>query len=139
MDSSKSSSAQEMLADSGTEAEERVMVFSVPICSPIFESPVKAFQQFPYSCFPGQVVVSLTRPHTRHVVNGIGCPIQQVLGVDSGRNRCSVSRGKRWRSPGTGRRQVLFAFLGRCFRNQTGHRRVWPTRNRNRVTNGKPN
>ena len=74
MNCSKSSSAREVLADRGAEAEERVMVLSVPICSPIFELPVKAFQQFPYSCFPGQVIVSLTRPHTRHVVDGIGCP-----------------------------------------------------------------
>ena len=74
MDCPKSSSAQEALADSGAEAEQWVLVLPVPICSPIFELPVKAFQQVPYGCFPGKVIVSLTRPHTRHVVNGNGGP-----------------------------------------------------------------
>ena len=74
MNGPESSSAQETLAGCWAEAEKRVMVPSVPICSPIFKLPVKAFQQFPYSCFPSKVIVPLTRHHTRHVVDGIGCP-----------------------------------------------------------------
>ena len=77
MDGPESSTAEETLADCWAKAEEGVMISPVPVCSPTLWQPVTVSQKFPQSRFPSAVAVTLTRHHTRLVVDQVwrcGCP-----------------------------------------------------------------